>query len=119
MAAGKPPGGGGGSGKPPGGGGSVGGGGSGMPPGVGGGGSGGGGGTQPVAPCAAGQTKCCGDGVCDGPETPTSCAADCKSARADGSSGTSIPPAPKASGASRLVVSATLLIFSAAALACI
>lgn len=39
-------------------------------------GSGSGGGTPPT--CAAGQTSmCCGDGVCDGPETHANCAADC------------------------------------------
>ncbi len=27
--------------------------------------------------CGAGQTMCCGDGVCDGPETADNCAADC------------------------------------------
>jgi len=41
------------------------------------GGGGGGGGPDPVA-CAPGQTsRCCGDGVCDGPETNANCAADC------------------------------------------
>jgi hypothetical protein len=40
---------------------------------------GGGGGQPPVADCAPGQTSmCCGDGVCDGPETADSCAADCR-----------------------------------------
>ena len=30
-------------------------------------------------PCTAGQTsRCCGDGTCDGPETNTTCAADCR-----------------------------------------
>jgi hypothetical protein len=42
------------------------------------GGGGGGGGQPPVADCAPGQTSmCCGDGVCDGPETADNCAADC------------------------------------------
>jgi hypothetical protein len=44
-------------------------------------GGGGGGGPGPggdPAACAPGQTaRCCGDGLCDGPETPTTCAADC------------------------------------------
>lgn len=41
-------------------------------------GGGGGGGQPPVADCGPGQTSmCCGDGVCDGPETADSCAADC------------------------------------------
>ena len=42
----------------------------------------GGGGTPPggggLPACTPGQTKCCGDGVCGGPETPANCAADCK-----------------------------------------
>ncbi len=44
-------------------------------PGATGGGGGGGGGTPPS--CTPGQTMCCGDGVCGGPETSTNCAADC------------------------------------------
>ena len=37
----------------------------------------GGGGMMPGS-CMAGQTsKCCGDGVCDGPETAANCSADC------------------------------------------
>ena len=40
-------------------------------------GGGGGGGGEPPD-CAPGQTsRCCGDGVCDGPETADNCAADC------------------------------------------
>jgi len=38
----------------------------GMPPGGGG-----------IPACTPGQTKCCGDGVCDGPETAANCSADC------------------------------------------
>lgn len=37
---------------------------------------GGGAGGGPPA-CQPGQTMCCGDGVCDGPETKDNCAADC------------------------------------------
>jgi hypothetical protein len=44
-------------------------------------GAGGGGGTggDPTEPptCQAGQTMCCGDGTCDGPETAANCPADC------------------------------------------
>ena len=44
-------------------------------------GGGGGGGPGPggdPAACAPGQTaRCCGDGLCDGPETNANCAADC------------------------------------------
>jgi hypothetical protein len=37
-----------------------------------------GGGVPEVAECTTGQTeRCCGDGVCDGPETAANCAADC------------------------------------------
>ena len=46
-----------------------------------GGGAGGdtGGGAGGPADCAPGQTElCCGDGVCDGPETVDTCAADCE-----------------------------------------
>ena len=43
--------------------------------------TGGGGGPGPggdPAACAPGQTaRCCGDGLCDGPETNANCAADC------------------------------------------
>lgn len=39
------------------------------------GGGGGGGGSLPE--CMPGQTRCCGDDVCDGPENATNCAADC------------------------------------------
>ncbi|MFM2163507.1 MAG: hypothetical protein RLZZ383_3019 [Pseudomonadota bacterium] len=43
-----------------------------------GGGSGGGPGGGAPADCAPGQTSmCCGDGVCDGPETAETCPADC------------------------------------------
>ena len=43
--------------------------------GPGGGGPGGGGGA--LVECAEGQTMCCGDGVCDGPETFDNCSEDC------------------------------------------
>ena len=57
-------------------GGGGGGGGGGGPGGGQGGGPGGGGGTPPD--CEEGQTQmCCGDGVCDGPETADNCPADC------------------------------------------
>jgi hypothetical protein len=36
------------------------------------------GGAPTAAECPPGQTsRCCGDGVCDGPETPETCATDC------------------------------------------
>lgn len=44
------------------------------------GGGGGGGGGMPGDPVACADenaTRCCGDGVCDGPETAANCAADC------------------------------------------
>jgi hypothetical protein len=42
------------------------------------GGTGAGGGTGAPGACTAGQTSmCCGDGVCDGPETKATCPADC------------------------------------------
>jgi hypothetical protein len=45
---------------------------------TGGGGMTGGGGGMTLPMCPPGQTSmCCGDGVCDGPETATTCAADC------------------------------------------
>mmetsp|Transcript_104999 Transcript_104999/g.327476 ORF Transcript_104999/g.327476 Transcript_104999/m.327476 type:complete len:612 (-) Transcript_104999:225-2060(-) len=45
-------------------------------------------------PCTDTLTsQCCGDGVCDGPETPTNCAADC-----DGGSAPAPPPPSPPSG---------------------
>ncbi len=40
-------------------------------------GGGGAGGGMGVPTCQAGQTMCCGDGSCDGPETAANCAEDC------------------------------------------
>ena len=69
-------------------------GGGGMP--AGGGGMPAGGGGMAATPCAVGQTKqCCGDGTCDGPETSSNCAADCKSSA--GTTSTSTNPAPATS----------------------
>lgn len=35
------------------------------------------GGMGMIPMCAPGQTRCCGDGTCDGPELPQNCPADC------------------------------------------